>query len=263
MPNVPPPDNYVCDRCRGTGHYKANCPTLDNPAYDSGFATPAGIPTSMTQAASIEEGTIRLADGTIVALKTHEYVQLTPPALSQDPPALCPQFASPSDPATTQVTSTAFDQVREPIFCPLVPFPSARLDQFIDPRFLRPVQTYFLHMRGLEATMSLWMNDQPILIAHVDRTPPPSLPDAQSVDQDNDEDVIEDDLCSLDFNDPSAPPEIIEPNYFESENFVDDFPRELELLNLAYGDPQQQPDSSCHIEHQLQPSEQRCGSDRS
>lgn len=74
MPNVPPPENYVCDRCRGTGHYKANCPTLDNPAYDSGFATPAGIPTSMTQAASLEEGTIRLADGSIAALKTHEYV---------------------------------------------------------------------------------------------------------------------------------------------------------------------------------------------
>ena len=73
-PNVPPPENYVCDRCRGSGHYKANCPTIDNPAFDAGFATPAGIPSSMTVTASLESGTIRLANGTIAALKTHQYV---------------------------------------------------------------------------------------------------------------------------------------------------------------------------------------------
>lgn len=73
-PNIPPPENYVCDRCRGTGHYKANCPTIDNPAYDAGFATPAGIPTSMTVSASLESGTIRLANGTIASIKTHQYV---------------------------------------------------------------------------------------------------------------------------------------------------------------------------------------------
>lgn len=72
--NAPPPEGYVCDRCRGTGHYKANCPTADNPAYDAGFATPAGIPTSMTIQTSVEGGTIRLANGTIAILKTHQYV---------------------------------------------------------------------------------------------------------------------------------------------------------------------------------------------
>lgn len=75
-PNIPPPDGYVCDRCRGTGHFKANCPTLDNPAYDAGFATPAGIPTSMTIQASLESGTIRLANGTIASLKTQSYVRM-------------------------------------------------------------------------------------------------------------------------------------------------------------------------------------------
>lgn len=74
--NVPPPDKYVCDRCRQSGHYKANCPTIGNPAYDQGFAAPLGIPSSMTRPveAGAAGGTIRLPNGSLASLKTNAYV---------------------------------------------------------------------------------------------------------------------------------------------------------------------------------------------
>ena len=74
------PPNYICNRCNIPGHWKRDCPTKDDPAYDPKKA-PVGIPMSRTrviteeQAAASTEGVMQLQDGRFVQCMPSEYVQ--------------------------------------------------------------------------------------------------------------------------------------------------------------------------------------------
>ena len=74
-----PPPYYLCDRCKQAGHWKKDCPTIGDPAYDQ-KKTAVGIPISRTrviteaEAANATEGVMRLPDGRLVQCMPNEYV---------------------------------------------------------------------------------------------------------------------------------------------------------------------------------------------
>ena len=75
-----PPPHFICNRCNIPGHWKRDCPTKDDPAYDPKKA-PVGIPMSRTkiiteeEAAASSEGVMKLQDGRYVQCMPSEYVQ--------------------------------------------------------------------------------------------------------------------------------------------------------------------------------------------
>jgi protein MPE1 len=68
---VRPPPYYVCGRCQQGGHYKKDCPTNGDPAYDPKKIT-TGIPNSRTRLLEDQsgstggDGVMRLLDGRLV-----------------------------------------------------------------------------------------------------------------------------------------------------------------------------------------------------
>jgi protein MPE1 len=80
MPTGPskPPPYYVCARCEQPGHWKKDCPTNGDPAYDQKkFAV--GIPTSRARVLKDQtgqtagDGVMRLTDGRLVLTAPAEY----------------------------------------------------------------------------------------------------------------------------------------------------------------------------------------------
>eukprot|EP00960_Hanusia_phi_P058687 763953-Hanusia_phi.AAC.2 len=77
-----PPPYYLCDRCKQAGHWKKDCPTIGDPAYDQ-KKTAVGIPISRTrviteaEAANATEGVMRLPDGRLVQCMPNEFVGYT------------------------------------------------------------------------------------------------------------------------------------------------------------------------------------------
>lgn len=80
----PPPEHYVCFRCGQPGHWKSECPTLDDPSFRSleHVKPTTGIPKSFLRAAKdddelkhamydIEGNLVVLASGTPTTTTTH------------------------------------------------------------------------------------------------------------------------------------------------------------------------------------------------
>ena len=82
-----PPPFYICNRCEQPGHWKKDCPTLGDAAYDQKKFS-VGIPVSRTkviteeEAANSTEGVMRLPDGRLVQCMPSVYVQRIVVALS-------------------------------------------------------------------------------------------------------------------------------------------------------------------------------------
>jgi len=76
----PPPAHYICNRCEKPGHWKKDCPTIGDVAFDQKKFS-VGIPVSRTKiiseedAAASSEGVRRLPDGRLVQCMPSEYVQ--------------------------------------------------------------------------------------------------------------------------------------------------------------------------------------------
>ena len=74
-----PPPFYICNRCEKPGHWKKDCPTIGDAAYDQKKFS-VGIPVSRTKviseedAAASSEGVMRLPDGRLVQCMPSEYV---------------------------------------------------------------------------------------------------------------------------------------------------------------------------------------------
>eukprot|EP00961_Rhodomonas_salina_P062465 838354-Rhodomonas_salina.3 len=86
-----PPAYYICNRCEKPGHWKKNCPTLNDPAFDQKKFS-VGIPISRTRvitegdAAALGDGVMRLPDGRLVQCMPSEYVSSS--SASSPPPMI-------------------------------------------------------------------------------------------------------------------------------------------------------------------------------
>jgi hypothetical protein len=76
-----PPSHYICNRCEKPGHWKKDCPTMGDPAFDERkFAV--GVPICRTRVLADQSGlgagldVMRLPDGRLVQCVPAEYVLL-------------------------------------------------------------------------------------------------------------------------------------------------------------------------------------------
>jgi hypothetical protein len=92
-----PPSHYICNRCEKPGHWKKDCPTMGDPAFDERkFAV--GVPICRTRVLADQSGAgagldvMRLPDGRLVQCVPAEYVLFTPSTLKVCTPFLLVAF---------------------------------------------------------------------------------------------------------------------------------------------------------------------------